>query len=296
MALPTTPHTPDVLFDAQGRLLSTVLENHARDFTLLFLHHTIEGTSLNNQHPISGRVIGLAEAPPPILAAAPLTITATPEDVATYGRRHRPSGRPAAPLDVQHHPEDLVERNFVRNHARLTNRGGLKEMVETQRQAMVLAAQRTLDCAARKDQDGFDEAYRQVEAIIHIGIRQIDPELRDAGMQREERQQFLNDMNERALSSAISNRLATMPDAKEKMKLFETYEEYLVTYQETKLQPEQPDGPLRGSEHTPVRESDDPAKYRTTKPFAARVTRGGHDLADGFAADTFPRNDNERGR
>lgn len=266
---------PIQLYDAQGRVLSTELERHARAFTLQFLHHTISGAALTSEL-IEGRVIGRHEMP--------LVATPTADEIRRYERGVDldPSTQT---FNLDQHRDDMVERRFTSNHVRLLNRGALKETIEVQRQAMMLATEHALDAVLHKDQQGFNEAQRDIDTVISLGSQMIMPLMREAGVPMDARAGLIAEIHEEALTGAIRSRRSQL-DEHDAQELTERWEEYAHGYKELKKKGKADENDM------------DLEAYMSEKPrpYTARVSLSGRDLMKSYAASVEVGNDNERSR
>lgn len=258
-----TSDLPGLLYSADGTIVNSILLKHEREFTLLFLRETVTGRRLADHSLLGPCVLSNSEMPK-LLGPdeAPITIRPTTQDIDTYGQSPKTAltAAQASHDDV----EDYLEAQFVKRFRYAAARRGLNDKVDMQRSALVLAMERVLDCVQAKDVDAFMQAQRDMEAAIQLGINMLDPELKDAGMEKAERMKFFETLGEGQIKMVIRGRLKAISDEAHQAAFYKFYEHCMHAYKEEidhRQSAPRVSGPLNGgiaeriSDHKPLKPS-----------------------------------------
>lgn len=293
MALRPDVAPPAALLDTQGRMLSSVLLEHARNFTMQYLHHTIHGTPLDQEF-VEGGFLGKRGKP----SAVPhhpseLIERATRDERNQYG--HLPGDRSKLKVSTQEgHASDYLEKYFTDHYLPAREVGRYKDIFDAQRAAVMMVMDRVLDSVQSRHADDFADAQNELTKVVAVSIRIIHPQLIEAGLQTHQAQRLMEHMYDEAIAQAIRNRVDGMNAAEEEA-FWRDYDSARTSYRTAETEQNEP-----GLWHRQEQkgEGDTRPLKAPTVPYRARVRLRGEELLDrGHRAILMTGNDNEpRGR
>lgn len=241
-----------LLLGADGSMTNSVIRAHNDAFTVNFLRHTILGEKL-------------ADAPTavPLLlreSRTGLVVSPTEQELAEYAGKPAKQTAPAAAPEETIPVEDraLTQQRFLRHFNRAQIGHSLKSMIELQRSAITLQMEAVLDAAQANDAKAFTKAQDALEGTILIGFSTLGAELKDLGMVASERHEYLQDMTQSAITSAMRNRVNAKSEKQDQEALCEQYESLLGAYRKKQQEEAQetPEGALHKKPQKPVRTVD----------------------------------------
>lgn len=290
MALQPNAPTPNALIDAQGRVLNSVLIEHARQFTLQYLRHTIQGESMD-QELIEGSFLGQRGKP----SAVPhhpdeLIERPTHEEYTQYGYLSGDLKKLKVTADGTENFSDYLEKYFKDHYVPAREQGLYKDIFDMQRATIMMAMDRVLDSVQSRHADDYAAAEADLKKVVAVSIRIIHPKLVESGMKTYHVQQMMENMYDEAVALAIRNRVEGMTQA-EQATFWGDYEAVRAHH----LNP-QPENAEPGLWHRQEQKGDDkgPALQLPKPPYTARVRVPGREVLDrGHRAILMVGNDNE---
>lgn len=213
-----------LLLGADGAIASSVIRAHNDSFTVNFLRHTILGEKLADV-PMAAPLL-LRES------HAGLLVTPTDEELAAYANRpaKKTASKPAPEASIAVEDRALTQQRFLRHFNKAQIGHSLKAMIELQRSAVTLQMEAVLDAAQANDEKAFITAQGALEVTIIVGMNELGRELKKLGMVASERHEYLQEMTQSAVISAMRNRVNATPEKQDQEALCEQYESLLGAY------------------------------------------------------------------
>lgn len=228
-----------LLLGADGSMASSVIRAHNDQFTVSFLRHTILGEKLTE-----------APSTAPLLlreSSNGLVVTPTEQELEEYApkpkQRTVKSSTPEGAIPAE--DTELTQQRFLRHFNKARIGHSLKAMIELQRSAITLQMETVLDAAQANDEKAFAVAQDALETTITVGFKELGRELKDLGMLPSEQHEYLQEMSQSAIISAMRNRVNAIPERQNQEALCEQYESLLGSYR--RKQQEQAEAKSKGA-------------------------------------------------
>lgn len=213
-----------LLFDADGAIASNVIRAHNDRFTVDFLRHTILGEKLADA-PLTAPLL-LHESRNGLIVAP--TEQELSEYVAKPNQKTIHSAAPEEAIPVQ--DTAVTQQRFLRHFNRAHIGHSLKAMIELQRSAITLQMEAVLDAAQANDEKAFATSQDALEVTIRVGRKILGAELKELGIGEAEQQDYLLQMMQSAVISAMRNRMNATQDKQDREVLCDRYENLLTAH------------------------------------------------------------------